>query len=97
MTTFAHENPVAVPDAQPDAVPEPRRGLSGLLTRETWAGLAIVVIWLAVLFSAVFGGDIVTSDAGGSSAVVPSAIVVALFASLATAAVAKHGFGRRAT
>jgi hypothetical protein len=89
MTTLAQEHQAAVPEARPR--------LSGLLTRETWAGLAIIVIWLAVLFSAVFGGNIVTSDAGGSSSTVPSAIVVALFASIATAAVAKHGFGRRAT
>jgi multisubunit Na+/H+ antiporter MnhF subunit len=59
-----------------------------------WASIAIVVIWLAVLFDALFGPDIVSVSAGGSeSARVPSAIVIALFAYLATHAVAKYGFG----
>jgi len=89
MTTVSHEHAVAVP--------ERRDRLSQVLVREMWAGLAIVVIWLAVLFSAVFGGDIVTIDAGGTNSTVPSAIAVALFATIATAAVAKYGFGRRAT
>jgi hypothetical protein len=59
-----------------------------------WAALAIVVIWLAVLFAAVFGSDIINSSAGGDASTVPSAVAVALFASLATWPVAKYGFGR---
>ena len=62
---------------------------------EMWASLAIVVMWLAVLFDAVFGPDIVTSDSSGSAARIPSAIVVALFAYLATRVVARYGFTRR--
>jgi hypothetical protein len=58
-----------------------------------WASLAIVAMWLAVLFSAVFGPDIVATSAGGDGATIPSAIAVALFASLATWAVARYGFG----
>jgi hypothetical protein len=62
---------------------------------DMWASLAIVVMWLAVLFDAVFGPDIVsTSSAGGSSTSVPSAVAVALFALIATTQVAKYGFGR---
>lgn len=58
-----------------------------------WAGLSIIVIWMAVLFVGVFGGDIVSSSAA-SGATVPTVVVVAFFAFLATASVAKWGFGR---
>lgn len=75
------------------AVPERQRWSTQLLVREMWAALAIIVIWLAVLFAAVFGPNIVTTSAGGDTASVPSAVVVALFAALATWAVARHGFG----
>ena len=62
---------------------------------ELWASLAIITMWLAVLFAAVYGPDFVSSNgAGTNSTTVPSAIFVALFASLATAAVAKYAFGR---
>jgi hypothetical protein len=61
-----------------------------------WASLAISVIWLAVLFSAVFGTNIVSTNGGSAqSSTVPSAVVVALFAWLATIVVAKYGFGNR--
>ena len=56
-----------------------------------WASLAIAVMWLAVLFDAVFGPDIITTSAT-TSARVPSAVAVALFAFLATGAVARYGF-----
>ena len=61
------------------------------LVRETWASLAISVIWLAVLFDAIYGPDIVTRSAGGDSSVVPSAVVVSVFAFLATWVVARYG------
>lgn len=40
---------------------------------ELWASLAIVVIWLAVLFDAVFGPNIVAdgNNVGGGTTVVP--------------------------
>jgi hypothetical protein len=64
-----------------------------LFVRNMWAGLAIVVIWLAVLFDALFGPDMVfTSGGATNSTTIPSAVAVALFAWLATKAVAKHGF-----
>jgi len=75
------------------ARPEGRRMISRLFVHEMWAALAIAVIWLAVLFAAVFGSDLVTTSAGANVSTVPSAVVVALFASLATWAVAKYGFG----
>jgi hypothetical protein len=63
-----------------------------LLPREMWASLAIIVMWLSVLFDAVFGPDIVNSSAGGDHSTVPSAVALALFAFLATWVVARYGF-----
>lgn len=63
---------------------------SQLLIREFWGALTIVAMWLAVLFVGVYGGDVVTAD--GTR--IPSAIFVAIFASLATWAVARRAFGR---
>jgi hypothetical protein len=57
-----------------------------------WASLAIVAMWLAVLFTAVYGPDIVSKGVAGDSTTVPSAVAVALFAFLATWPVAKFGF-----
>jgi hypothetical protein len=65
------------------------------LTSELWASLAISVMWLAVLFDAVFGPNIVSSTPGGTSSSVPSAVAVALFAFLATWAVAHAAFRGR--
>lgn len=75
------------------ALPERQSWSVRLRVPEMWASLAIAVMWLAVLFDAVFGPDIVTTSSGGSdTARIPSAIVVALFAFLATRSVAKYGF-----
>ena len=63
-----------------------------LLVPEMWAWLAITVMWLAVLFDAVYGPDIVSSDVAGNHTVIPSAVAVALFAFLGTWVVARHGF-----
>jgi hypothetical protein len=81
MTSIPHERPV--------------RPLSlRLLVPEMWASLAIIVMWLAVLFDAIFGPDIVNRSAGGDFSTVPSAVAVALFAFLATWGVAWFGFRR---
>ena len=48
-------------------------------------------MWLAVLFDAVYGPDIVSTTATTHTSV-PSAIVVAFFAWLGTWVVARHGF-----
>jgi hypothetical protein len=82
MTTISHEPSRAKSD----------RPWTKIVVRETWVSLAISVIWLSVLFDAIYGPNIVTSSAGGSdSAVVPSAVVVSIFAFLATWVVAKYG------
>jgi len=70
----------------------PRRRLA---TPEMWTSLAIVAMWLAVLLDAVFGPAIKTVDAAGNGASVPSAVVIALFASIGTVAVARRGFERK--
>ena len=85
MATIPHETGV---------VPKRERRSARLLVREMWASLAIVVIWLAVLFDAVFGPNILNTSAGGDSSSVPSVIPVALFAFLATWPIAKYGFRR---
>ena len=85
MTSVSHE---------PSRADQTQRPWSQVLVPEMWASLTIIVIWLAVLFDAVFGPDIVTTDVAGASSTVPSAVVVALFAFLATWVVAKYGFSQ---
>jgi hypothetical protein len=84
LTTIAH---------QPSDAPTERRW-SGRVTRDVSVSLAIAVIWIVVLLDALFGPDIVASNAGTSFTRIPSAIVVAFFAYLATHVVAKCGFSR---
>jgi len=86
MTTFPHE-PARVVPTQP-------RWSRQLLVPEMWASLTIVVMWLAVLFDALWGPDIVTRGVAGDTATVPSAVVLALFAFLGTWVVARYGFRR---
>jgi hypothetical protein len=85
MTTISHE-----PSGAIRTQGSPLR----LLVPEMWACLAIIVMWLAVLFDAVFGPSIVNTSAGGDRSTVPSAVVVALFAFLGTWVVARYGFRR---
>jgi hypothetical protein len=72
----------------------PRRLTWGLVLSLTrmWASLAIVVVWLAVLFTAIYGPDITSTTPGGTTTSTPSAVAVALFAFLATWVIAKHGY-----
>jgi hypothetical protein len=88
MSTISHESSRSLPERRPL--------LSQLLVRDMWTALAISVIWLAVLFDAVYGPDIVSASPG-SSTTIPSAVFVALFAALATNTVARHGFRARGT
>ena len=76
-----------------DAPQERRNRFEGLALRHAYAALAIASMWIAVLFACVFGPDIVTSTAT-DRAVVPSGVVVAFFAFLATIPVALAGFRR---
>jgi hypothetical protein len=78
--------------ASPPATPESRGRRARLVVSEMWASLAIGVIWLVVLVDALFGPDLVVNNASGFTKL-PSAIILAFFAWLATRVVAKHGFG----
>jgi hypothetical protein len=72
-----------------------RRRPELFLVRDVSASLAIATMWLAVLFDALFGPDILATSNDGNATKIPSAIVVALFAWLATASVARYAFSRR--
>jgi Mg/Co/Ni transporter MgtE len=86
---------VAVSHEQPSALPERRRFTMRLLASEMWTSIAIGVVWLAVLFTALFGPDFVSSSGSGATVTrIPSGIVVAVFAYLATRVIAKYGFRR---
>jgi hypothetical protein len=77
----------------PSAPPTESRRRQALVP-ELWASIAIASMWLAVLFAAIFGPDLVsTSGAGTNTTRIPSAVVVALFVFLGTRTVAKRGFG----
>jgi multisubunit Na+/H+ antiporter MnhF subunit len=88
MTTTSHESTHLAPE---------RRRWSDLLVTEMWASVAISVIWLTVLFDALFGPDIQTRGVAGDTAVIPSAVVISVFAFLATWVVARHGLRRDRT
>jgi hypothetical protein len=63
--------------------------------KEIWASVAISIVWLTVLFTAMWGPNIVSSSgAGTESATVPSAVVVAVCAFFATWVIAKYAYGR---
>jgi hypothetical protein len=61
------------------------------MTREVWASIAISATWLAVAFAAIFGPDIVSIN-GPQTTTVPSAVVVAFFAFLASWVIARRAF-----
>jgi hypothetical protein len=84
MATMPHEQ------ASPSATRSVR-----LEARDVGATLAIVVIWLAVLFVGVFGPDFVANSNDGNATTVPAGIGVAFFALFATMSVAKYGFSKR--
>lgn len=75
-----------------DHLAEARGGASWLLSREFWSGVTLVAMWLAVLFVGVFGGNIESTDASGSSSSVPVVVVVAVAALLATLSVGRWAF-----
>jgi len=83
-----------VPNRPAVDVPDRGRSPARLVVPEMWASLAIGVIWVVVLCDALFGPDIVSTNAGAQSTRVPSAVVVAFFAYLATRVVARHGLDR---
>jgi hypothetical protein len=83
MTTISHEPSRVDPQRKP--------WWAQLLVPELWASLAIVAMWLAVLFDGIYGPDFVSSS-GASTTTIPSVIVLVPFAFLGTRAVARSGF-----
>ena len=77
--------------ASPPTTSESRGRRTRFVVAGMWTSLAIGVIWLVVLVDALFGPDIVVNNASGFTRL-PSAIILAFFAWLATRVVAKHGF-----
>jgi hypothetical protein len=77
----------------PTGAPVRHLGKSWYYVREIWGAVAISLMWLAVLMTGVYGGDAVFAGADGSSTRLPAVAIVAFFAFLATAAVAKRAFG----
>jgi hypothetical protein len=66
-----------------------------LSTPEVWGATAIAFMWLAVLFTSVYGGDLVSVNGSGTqSTTVPSGVLVAFFAFLASVSVARRAFRR---
>jgi hypothetical protein len=65
---------------------------SWLHARALWAGLSIIMMWLAVLFVGVFGGNIVTHSADGGGSTWPVVVALLPFVLPATIVVARRGF-----
>ncbi len=80
-------------------IPQERPGLARRSiwfdARDVWVSLSIGVIWLAVTLVSLFGPDFHGNGNDGTSTVIPSGIIVAVFALFATMSVAKYGFGKR--
>jgi hypothetical protein len=87
MTTMTHDRLTANS--------APKGAASWMVAREFWGSVTIVAMWLAVLFDGVFGGDMIFTNSTAQVTTIPSAVLVALFAAIATAAVAKRCFGRK--
>ena len=64
--------------------------MRGVVARAT---LAISAMWVAVALDALFGPDLVVKHASGMTTI-PSAVIVVVFAYLATRVVARYGFRR---
>jgi len=81
---------------EPSAGTPIRQGIaSRLLVPGFWATVSIVTMWLAVLFVGIFGGDMTFTNSSSQVTIIPSAVLVALFAMIATVSVAKRAFGRK--
>jgi hypothetical protein len=86
MTTSAHDRSV---------LDSTRGGWAPLvLVPEMWATLSIVVMWLAVLFVGIDGGQATFHSVDSSVTTIPAGVLVAIFAALGTGSVAKRMFGR---
>ena len=62
---------------------------------QIWASVAIVAMWLAVLFVGVYGNDMTFVSTGNGTTVIPSGVAVAVCAAFATASIARRAFGAK--
>jgi hypothetical protein len=86
MTVMTHE---------PSTDKPAREGIAArLLVPGFWGAISIVAMWLTVLFVGIFGGNLTSVSAAGSVTNVPSSIILALFAVIGTASIAKRVFRR---
>ena len=87
-TVMTHEPSTDKPD---------RQGVAArLLVPGFWGAVSIIAMWLAVMFDGIFGGDMVFgNNAGGGPTIIPSAVLLGLFAVIGTVSIAKRVFGRR--
>ena len=74
-----------------------RQGVGArLLVPGFWGAVSIIAMWLAVMFDGIFGGDMVFgNNTGGGPTIIPSAVLLGLFAVIGTVSIAKRVFGRR--
>jgi len=78
----------------------PREAEAGsLLVRRQGHGgrtVSIVAMWLAVLFDGIFGADMIFNNSANANGptVIPSVVLVALFAVIGTSSIAKRVFRR---
>jgi hypothetical protein len=89
MSTLSH------PPSAP--VPKQHDWSAQLRIPEMWAALSIFVMWIAVVATSVWGPDFVSTRSGGNSTTIPSGVIVALFATIGSWAIAKRAFGRAQT
>ena len=87
-TVMTHEPSTDKPD---------RRGVAALLlVPGFWGSVSIIAMWLAVMFDGIFGGNMVfANNTGGGPTIIPSAVLLGLFAVIGTVSIAKRVFGRR--
>ena len=84
--------------SQPPSGTVSERGWTVLLrARDMWASLAIFAMWIAVAVASVWGPNAVFQSNDGNGSTIPTGVFVALFASIATWAIAKHVFHRSDT
>jgi uncharacterized membrane protein len=81
MTTISHE-------------PSTVRRAAWLEYRDLWASLAISAMWLTVTVVSLWGPDVHAYDVSGSNSTIPSGVILGLFATIGSWAVAKYGFSR---
>jgi hypothetical protein len=78
---------------EPAAMHAGRGGWLELLkAREVAASLAITSMWIAVGLASIWGSTLETRSVDGSSASIPSGVIVALFAFLGSWIVARYAF-----